>query len=173
MELKTHGGKCCGIKVIHGLGISPAHKEYYGWAIPAKKIVSGYHSSNGQGGWEYGRPGENFFLEAAPTGDTYLQRFDRFLDYLSRWRPCGLVEVAVTDAQSAWFPILETRGFKRVSTFGNTNTGKTIHSYHLVMDGKNKPWEAVMDFERIEAKVPEPAEPDPVIEPDVEAGGEG
>lgn len=175
MELKTHGGRCCGIKIIHGLGCNPRGRDVYGWAIAPKEFPPNF-ALRGQGAWDASNPGSNFFFEGSLASDTYLQRFDRFLDYTSRHRPEGLVEVAVTDGQSAWFPLLEARGFKRVTTFKNANTGRTVHSYHLVMDGENKPWEAVMDFERFGAKIPEPAEPDPVMRmdlPGVDLGGEG
>lgn len=143
MKLVFHGGKCCGIKTIYGFDAqshnilnSPRNKK-------AKKTndTFGYHVSSKI----------EFFTDAAPKEETYLERLNRLITFCKYNRPAGMIEVALSSQvchdyteyshQSPtqiehWGPILEEMGFKKVSTFKNSNTRRTISVYHLIYGGE-------------------------------------
>lgn len=128
MKLIFHGGKCCGIKTIYDLGISPSFLAPELPAIELNNSDIHYHdvSSN-----------QRFFHEAAPE-ETLLARLDRYIEYCRRRRPQHLIEIVLAKGaycdQKAWYPVLEERGFKRVSSTQNSNSGNILHVYHLCYD---------------------------------------
>ena len=136
MHLAFHGGLCCGIKTIYGFYGHPDEKNAEELsAIPANNADS------------YGNQvasHERFFHEAAPR-ETGRERLDRYLDYLKRRRPSGIVEVVLAtdngypDQVGCWEPLLLERGFKEVTRAYNSNSENTCIVYHLVMAYDTEP----------------------------------
>lgn len=124
MQAYIHGGKCCGIKHIQGLGWDPG--EWVGRkkkSRPLKSEATSYMNST--------RP---FFYEAAPA-ETYERRLDRIIAFIKEKRPRGVIEVVLSDHQLvAWRSKIEDRGFKLVTKAKNSNSGGSIHIYHLVTE---------------------------------------
>jgi len=121
MQAYIHGGKCCGIKHISGLGYHPEE------CLPAKKRSKPLKHE----GSCYMNSSRPFFHVPAPA-ETYLQRFDRILAFIHANRPKGVVEVVLTGTQLLyWRALLEERGFTLVNKCKNSNSGNTIHIYHL------------------------------------------
>ena len=134
MHLGFHGGLCCGIKVIHGLSYYPNSNLPALDAIEEdNKDAYGLHVSSS----------ERFFHEAAPV-ETYTERLDRYIDYCQRRRPKGIIEITLaTDpdgnyGQEVWFPLLRSRGFKRVNKCLNSNSGNLVHVFHKNCGGEKK-----------------------------------
>lgn len=124
MQAYIHGGKCCGIKHIQGLDYDP-HAMLSAKRSGKKLMNEGSCYMNST------RP---FFYEAAPA-ETYLKRFDRILAFIKANRPKGVIEVVLSDFQLVtWRPLIEERGFKLVTKAKNSNSGQTIHIYHLVTE---------------------------------------
>lgn len=138
LQLMHHGGLCCGVKTIHGFG----YGESFDSTQSAITEIPPYVTDG-----TYLSYGKSFFYKTAPV-ETALERLDRYLAYLKKKRPGGLVEVTLTDndptgkgrpsgvSQMAWQPILEERGFKSVNSFRNSNSGAVVTVFHLVMDWK-------------------------------------
>jgi len=128
MHLGFHIGRCCGIKTIYGMGIEPVGNEA---ALPAVP-----------GPVNYDRAGAavdtstRFYHDEAPK-ESKLDRLDRYLNFVKKTRPEHIVEIVLAESvysfvdQSAWVPELETRGFKLVNSCKNSNSGSTVHVYHL------------------------------------------
>lgn len=127
MHLGYHGGKCCGIKVIYGFGANPDDEvmEDALDAIPITHADSMGHTV---------RSSDRFFHESAPR-ETALQRLDRYISYIKERRPEHIIEVVLAKGhfidQSKWFPVLEEKGFKKVNSCKNSNSGNTVHVFHL------------------------------------------
>lgn len=139
MYLVFHGGKCCGIKTI------------YGFSAPNEILAARDKTSPLNHDKQGNTVGSDiyFFTDGAPK-ETRLKRFERLIDFCRRERPHGLIEVALATidvylysddgeeylgkiAQDAlWGPLLEERGFKEVTKFKNSNTGRNITVYHFV-----------------------------------------
>jgi len=133
MILGFHGGKCCGIKHIHGLGyqplieVQPAIEE----KVPEKNADQYGHTVSSY---------DNFFTDTAPA-ETTLERFDRYLAFCDKRRPYGIIEVTVirtggakTGQVDTWRPYLEERGFKEVSNCHNSNSGNRVFVFHRMKD---------------------------------------
>jgi hypothetical protein len=126
IRIQTHGGRCCGIKTIHGFGGHP--NDYVG----AKKKQPRHQYTD-----IYGHSvskNYNFYRDARPK-ETYLERFKAYLEYLKEERPSGLVEVTMTGCQldyRGWQKVLEDHGFKEVTKFYNSNSGDHVYVFHLV-----------------------------------------
>lgn len=77
------------------------------------------------------------FHEAAPA-ESGADRLDRYLTFLKKHRPRHIVEICLGEGrycdQTAWYGPLEERGFKRVTSAMNSNSGHKVHIYHLVID---------------------------------------
>jgi hypothetical protein len=120
MDVYLHGGKCCGIKHIFGLGHSP------NYTLPRKapsKVLKNEASC-------YFNSTKNFFWRAAPA-ETYLQRLDRILSFLDEVRPQGVCEIVLAATQLLpWQQILLDRGFVRVTECKNSNSGGKIYIFH-------------------------------------------
>ncbi len=137
MILSYHGGACCGIKHIHDMGTNPN-------SLCKALDEQDEHSLDMYGFTMYTvRPDKNFHWEKAPE-EKKVDRLDRYLNFLRKHRPKTLVEICLIEkspnysfsVQTAWFPILEERGFKKVRRFINGNTGKTIAVFHLDLGKK-------------------------------------
>lgn len=128
MHLAFHGGLCCGIKTIYGMGDNPED-----WVYSLDKVSVDDSDQYGH----HVKSDQRFYHREAPA-ETYLQRFDRYLEYLKERRPKGIVEVAIVTKggldQREWIPHLEQRGFKLVTEAVNSNSGNTVGVFHLVMD---------------------------------------
>ena len=133
MQLGFHGGKCCGIKVIHGLmddpddttealsKISDSDKDSMGMDVNSK---------------------ERFFTDAAPE-ETYLKRLDRYIEYMRKRRPSHIIEITLAPfnpycSQKAWIPLLRRRGFRCVTKAKNSNSGNEVWVFHkVILNGEN------------------------------------
>lgn len=137
MRLAAHGGYCCGIKTIHGLGYSPddliSEKE-------AHKTASGLHDADQSGYTPHGDI--NLFTAGAPE-ETEGSRFKRVLAHLKDIRPAGVCEVVTVDrgdtdnntfiaTTDKWGDFLAGLGFNKVTSAKNSNSGNTIDIWHLV-----------------------------------------
>jgi hypothetical protein len=130
MQLSTHGGKCCGIKVIHQL---PARPEGYVNAVDADALIPS-HTVDGYGLWDYRNPGKRFYPLSAPM-ETGGERLKRYLAYLDEVRPQGIAEITLTTdyywaTPTGWEPVLTPLGFKAVNSCKNSNSNKVVTVYH-------------------------------------------
>lgn len=130
MELVCHGGNCCGVKTIKGFTFGPEYNECpVIKKSPNNKDKCGHHVSSA----------ESFFTDAAPA-ETSLSRLKRFLEFLKRERPEGLVEAYLIRNQvNLWDKHLKDLGFKTDKPFKNSNSGNLITRYWLVMKPEAKP----------------------------------
>lgn len=126
MILGYHGGQCCGIKTIYEMTYSPVGIE--GALAPHKNKTSYDLSPSLEVPHRF-----NIYWEGAPK-ETGLERLDRYLDYLKKWRPKGLVEIVLSSYQDVWVKYLEERGFVATTKFKNSNTSNNVAVYHLTMD---------------------------------------
>ena len=140
MHLAFHGGKCCGIKTIYGFDEDPYTGKEWDTEPKLEKVPQ---KNNDKIGYHV-RSSDRFFSEAAPQ-ERPVDRLDRYLEFLSRVRPEGIVEVALVakavwgNQTDEWEPVLFERGFKMVTEARNSNTKNTIRVYHLVMTEDTKP----------------------------------
>lgn len=130
MNLGFHAGKCCGIKVIWEFNRFPDEEVP---ALPKIAINDSdilYRTVSSL---------DRFFHEAAPQ-ETRIERLDRYIAYLRERRPQHIIEVVLAESnesslcQRVWFPIVEARGFKRVTSAKNSNSGNICHIYHLIIN---------------------------------------
>jgi hypothetical protein len=122
MPIYLHGGKCCGIKHIFGLGHGPdSYADEKGESPAPPDEARGFYNSP-----------YDFYTPAAPYEKT-IDRLDRYLAYIKEKRPEGVVEVVISDYQFLHWrePLLE-RGFRLVTTFRNSNSKNKCEIYHLV-----------------------------------------
>jgi len=142
MKIAFHGGKCCGIKTIHGMGDNPS-----GSLPPLRKPRARSHQARNAD--QYGKDVSsktNFFDQPAPA-ETYLERLDRYLAFLDAERPAGIVEITLADERMPdycedcgcncwseqtrlWRQPLEERGFKEVNNCLNSNSGNRVYVFH-------------------------------------------
>jgi hypothetical protein len=130
LRLVFHGGKCCGIKTIHGLEYNPTDNVP---AVEKKKFME-----NDEYGQEV-KSDLDFFTDAAPK-ETYLQRVDRMIAFCERHRPQGIIEIVLADTTYEpggyydqtrnWAPLLRRRKFRCVNKCKNSNSGNTVHVFH-------------------------------------------
>lgn len=141
MKISFHGGLCCGIKHIHGLGEYPNAtlsekdaREYEGPDFSHDK-----QENPDQWGLNVNSEVNAHYPEAPK--EKVIERFDRYLKFLQGWRPGGIVEVVLSNGGNGgeeqiepWEPLLFERGFKLVNSCKNSNTSNTIFVYHLNME---------------------------------------
>lgn len=145
MKITHHGGGCCGIKQISLLGCSPDDVMYKTNAPDSLADAKSYARRDADGRKV---DSKNIYWFERPT-EKAGERFDAYLDFLRKYRPCSLVEVTIVpyedsakeddedwreEYQTAWIPFLQERGFKRVARFANSNSGNHIEVYHLVLE---------------------------------------
>lgn len=149
MKITHHGGGCCGIKQISMLGFSPDDLTYATSAPDNLQEAKNYANRDATGQSVDGR---NIYWFQRPT-ETTGQRFDAYLEFLSKHRPCSLVEVTIVpyeesarypddeggweEHQISWVPFLEERGFNCVAKFANSNSGNHVWVYHLILEDPN------------------------------------
>jgi hypothetical protein len=137
MRIHTHGGKCCGIRVIHDLGTDPEDKHE---ASPKTTSFDHIDIRGAGGAREYHHPGTNFYPLAAPE-ESYIERLDRYIRYLDDIRPKGVIEIVLVstahviwkrqlDQVGSWEPHLLERGFRLVNRCLNSNSSNYINIYH-------------------------------------------
>lgn len=130
MRISLHGGDCCGIKHIHGLGYYPDTPLA---ARKARKMTSfGQHWNGGHNDMIHSnsRGKCDFFNEAAPK-ESRRERFKRFVEFIKSKRPHGIIETTLNAHGTQWKPIFAELGFKAVSSAKNSNTSSIITVYHL------------------------------------------
>lgn len=124
LAIELHGGRCCGIKCINGLGsMGPLDM------LPAKK-TSNPNTHNERFG-SYRMDG-NFYVPPRPA-ETRAERFQEYLRYLREVRPGSLVEVTTNKDQLSWHAFLQEHGFKEVVKFHNSNSKGDVIVWHLVL----------------------------------------
>lgn len=131
MKMTFHGGNCCGIKHISGMGEGP-DKLCFGKneTEPRTEYIEGEEVSSE---WDV-------FSESRPV-ESGEDRLKAMLNYLSQWRSKGIVEITLVlmesdsnFSQRAWVPVLEKLGFREVNSCFNSNSGNIVHVYHLNME---------------------------------------
>lgn len=133
MMLVFHGGECCGIKHIYGMGCHPG-------AIHDKHDPNEHeaHDDEDQCG-ERVNSRLSFFNEDAPE-ETYVERLDRLIAFCRSERPQGIIEITLAvspdldryyDQVTAWQPYLEARGFREVNSCMNSNSDNRVYVFHL------------------------------------------
>ena len=126
MHLVFHGGKCCGIKTIYEMDDDP---ELVTGSLDALDGIQQqdilYNTTSTK---------DRFFSDAAPCEKRH-ERLDRYINFVKKWRPKHIIEVTLAEgpgySQKKWFPVLEERGFKRVNSCLNSNSGNRVYVYHL------------------------------------------
>lgn len=129
LEIKFHGGECCGIKHITGFWGNPSDKHLA--KAESKKRLNDASGDSVQSDW-------NFCWEALPQ-QTYKERLVAYIDFLKKARPSGLIEVSLTPIQLVlygWAPVLDELGFKKMCEFWNSNSAEKISVFFLVYGGK-------------------------------------
>lgn len=124
MIIRCHGGSCCGIKHIYGFGKDPTCQI----GVVASRLLTT----------------EDLFPGPAPV-ETYHDRLKRLLRWFPSYQSRGLIEVALVDTPrhyqdqaEKWEPILLDIGFKKVTSFFNSNSQRTVAVYHLDTNEVNK-----------------------------------
>ena len=147
MKITHHGGGCCAIKQICGLGYSP-DEFMYSFDAPKELERAKYYANEDARGGNV-ESSRNIYWFSRPS-ETAGDRFDAYLDFLKKHRPCSLVEVTIVpyedtasrpdngsyweEYQADWIPFLEERGFSCVAKVANSNSGNHVHVYHLVLE---------------------------------------
>ncbi len=133
IKIQTHGGRCCGIKSIHGFhGNSPDTIVVPKKAQPDNHRQTDIYRHSVHQNYNWYRPKR--------PRETYLQRFEEYIRYIQEHRPAGLIEVTMTYCQLTiygWRTHLERLGFKETLKFKNSNSGDTVYVFHLVYDLSN------------------------------------
>jgi hypothetical protein len=138
VQIKLHGGACCGIKHIHGMGEHPkgcGQSDTCCMLAARSKLTGeqtsfGRSSSSGVNDAHADEYPEDFFCDEAPQ-ELPIDRLDRMLAFLKKHRKHGIVEIVLILGQKRWFPVLEERGFTKVTEAKNSNTHNTLFVFHL------------------------------------------
>jgi len=131
LTMHCHGGKCCGISHIQGFQGNPKYSSYEQVTVLRKdaNVADSERCMN---------PGTNLYYGPLPS-ETNEKRFLRYLKFIKKLQPKGLVEVTLVSYQKKdWDEILTREGFKIVTEFLNSNSGNTVSVYHLVYPEKKK-----------------------------------
>jgi hypothetical protein len=135
LRLLFHGGMCCGVKTLYGFPMTKTPETYTQSAKEKKKKVD-----NDADGSKVSSD-MDFFTEEAPA-ENVIARLDRLIDFCKKRRPSGIIEATLIDGL-AWTsmseynqvktyePYLLERGFKLSCKNKNSNSGNTVHVYHL------------------------------------------
>lgn len=123
MDVYLHGGKCCGIKHIFGLGSSPNS------FIDDKRKTKGIKKNESVG---YYNSTLNFFSPSAPQ-EKYKDRLKRIVGWIIKMRPHGIIEIVLSNFQiNFWREHVEALGFTQVSKANNSNSNGVIYVFHKV-----------------------------------------
>lgn len=130
LRLSHHGGKCCGVKTIHGFYDN----------LPSDFEPELLEDKSGRSKDTVGidvHTNDRVFFPYAPE-ETVSSRLDRYIDFLKEHRPSGLVEVYLAESQrGTWEKELLNRGFHSVVSFKNSNSGNVVILYHLILENGN------------------------------------
>lgn len=149
MKIAYHGGKCCGIKIIHGLPMGTK-------CFPLEKSDKPYYDAQRSGLGSQSTETNVFCLDA-PKEDGFA-RFDRYVKFMreNQLRGNGLLEVTTNSYRYCigrdpetleikyssqtdyWREHLESHGFKAVTSFVNGNSTYTVTVWHLAYGPDNE-----------------------------------
>ena len=126
MDVVTHGGRCCGIKTIHGF-------LYQGpQALLPKRKAFGDESDDGLP--DLCSPSSNIgkpFHRPALPQEPATARLDRLIAFVRQKRPSHMIEAVLNELQYPyWKDELQSRGFRLVTTYVNSNTNFRIYVFH-------------------------------------------
>ena len=131
MYYRNHGGYCCGIRQIFGFRLRPDE------IIQARNVVEvARHSKLDLPFAIYIRDEQDAKYPQKEPQETTLEKLDRYLRYDDALFGSGVLEIVLAESnyahvnQACWMPIVKERGFERVTSNLNSNTGNTIHIYH-------------------------------------------
>ncbi|HPQ09709.1 MAG TPA: hypothetical protein PLQ98_00095 [Bacillota bacterium] len=126
MDVVTHGGRCCGIKTIHGFPyLNPQT------LLPARKAF-GDESEDGFTDLcsVASNVGKTFHRPTLPE-EPATARLDRLIAFVRQKRPSHMIEVVLNQLQYPyWKNELQSRGFRLVTTSVNSNTNYRIYVFH-------------------------------------------
>lgn len=147
MKLLYHGGYCCGIKVLFGLGYDPKD-DHASCEKPVR--AHGFDDNADQFGYQTSSI-VPFFGDELPK-ESGLDRLDRYIKYMEIRRPSNILEATLftnkfhddgfdeanqewydpddPEDQRLWIPVLLSRGFKEVNAHMNSNSGNTVYVFH-------------------------------------------
>lgn len=124
MRMVTHGGYCCGIRTIWGMGISPTAKQspipkqadpVKGWLVPMESLGSNKHC---------------FPYEEFPE-ETGAERLAKLIEMHHETQPAGIIEVTTAaDQTDYWREELEKHGFKESCSCLNSNSSNIVTVWH-------------------------------------------
>jgi hypothetical protein len=136
LKIAFHGGKCCGIRHIHGFNYYPSQNHLE----PALKNDQKNILSLDRAGVDVSSS-LNVFYKEAPEESLY-ERLDRYIKFLKEFRPGGVIEVCLARQPNNFDQIklheeeLFKHGFSvATELLTNSNTGNTIRIYHLITKG--------------------------------------
>lgn len=136
-KIAFHGGKCCGIKVIHTLGFDPDRM--------CKALEKTNCAEVKQNADQYGHDvtsSFNFYTGEAPI-ESVKDRVKRYIDYLLKVRPHGIIEIVLATSTFKEYDqivhmsdMVKELGFVEVSSCHNSNSSNRVHVFHLVSDSE-------------------------------------
>jgi hypothetical protein len=142
MKITFHGGNCCAVKHIKDMGSDPS------------EVLDALDNPKPKFGSEPDRMGssvssdKNFFYGTAPKEKAW-QRLDRYLEYLDKVRPNGVIEIILCDYSAylqydcgpspydqtkKWPRLLKKRGFVLVTDCFNSNSKNRVFIFHRKKD---------------------------------------
>lgn len=135
-KIAFHGGQCCGIKTIHGLGYSTKTlAEALGYDDERDNRDQNADQYGGHVSSKF-----NFFNGDAPS-EPYPERIKRYVSYLDMVRPNGIIEIVLADSpdeeldqMEIWGPTVRELGFVEVANCYNSNSGNRIYIFHRKTD---------------------------------------
>lgn len=130
MRLAFHGGMCCGIKTIYEMGHPDRMDSPLEKCVDVTSHDIRYNQTTTQ---------TRFYPDAAPA-ERNRDRLDRYIDFCKKKRPAHMIEITLSSdfgQVRVWGPILEERGFKKVTEFVNSNSGAKVSVWHLVYEFRN------------------------------------
>ena len=133
LKISFHGGKCCGIRHIHGFTHWPLQES-----LEPELLANDEFESLDRNGRDVSSA-TNVFYKAAPKESLY-DRLSRYIEFLREFRPSGVVEVCLAKSKDSFDQIaiheaeLFKHGFHLVTELlYNSNSKNVIRIYHLVM----------------------------------------
>lgn len=129
MKVICHGGYCCGMTHIQGFPSSLAQP------MPAtiKKPANEFYK------WKKENPSYYWMMQYERPQETAEERLRWLVSQGLRVltdRSSGIVEAVLTSYQGrgvaeTWRPLMTELGFKEVNSHQNSNSGRTLHVFHL------------------------------------------
>ena len=139
-DLVHHGGYCCGIKIIKGFGGSapgPMQQTQYNHYNKVDERQKAAKRNNRDQNGADTSSAQPFFTDAAPM-ESYEDRLNRYLAFVDKHRPYGIVEITmVSDQMNRWWTTLKALGFVIVSSCRNSNSGRRVYVLHRRSDDGN------------------------------------